>query len=66
MTFGQWVADWSKNRPHERIGQAFVNDFIKQAFPELYYCEDTAKCFDMIYEWLSLHGYDYHNMPENI
>ena len=66
MTFDGWVADWSKNRPHERLGQAFVSDFVKQSFPELYYCEDTAKCFDMIFEWLERYHYSYDTMPQKI
>ena len=66
MTFKEWLEDWKYNRPHERLGQAFVNDFVKESFPELYYCQNRVKCLDIISEWLERYHYSYDTMPQKI
>ena len=68
MTFSDWVADWSKNRPQERLGQAFVNDFVKEPFPELYYARDEDHDYtkSLIQDWLDRYHYSYENMPQKI
>ena len=65
MTYAEWMDDYFKNRPHERLGQAFVNDFIKNAWSELFYQTDTQEAIWMIWDWLNDHQY-YPNMPEKI
>ncbi len=43
MNFQQWKANFKQNRSHERLGQAFVNDYIKGVWTELFYTNDEAK-----------------------
>ena len=66
MTFNEWLEDWKYNRPCERLGQAFVNDFVKEPFPELYYTEDNDHALRLIEEWLLRYDYNYVNMPQKI
>ena len=34
MTYYEWFVKWKAERKHERLGQAFCNDFIKMPWPE--------------------------------
>lgn len=62
----EWFNDYYKNHAkHERLGQAFVNDFIKQPWPELFYNNDIAKCLIMIENWLHQNQY-YVDMPQKV
>lgn len=37
--------------PHQRVGQAFINEFTEDTIdPELFYEEDNQKCFLLIRE----------------
>jgi len=63
QTFSNWLYSYYKNPKGERIGQAFVNDFIKEPWPELFYCENYEESAEMILEWLSSHCYVF-TMPK--
>lgn len=41
-----------KNLQYQRLGQHFVNQYIKGQWPELFYCNDVAKATQMISDWL--------------
>lgn len=47
---------------HERLGQYFVNRYIKGQWPELFYESDDKKSFEMISKWLGDHQY-YDQLP---
>lgn len=51
-TLNQWINDYKTSRPHERLGQAFVNDFIKGTWPELFYQKNDDVALEMIKIWL--------------
>jgi hypothetical protein len=36
----------------QRPGQWFVNKYISQPWPELYYCEDAFECAILVYNWM--------------
>lgn len=40
-----------------RLGQWFVNRYIKKPWPELFYEEDTQKAIEMISQYLIDHQY---------
>lgn len=63
MDYIQWYSTWHLKRKHERLGQAFVNDFIKSPWPELFYETDERVANGMIVDWLVAHQY-YPNLPE--
>lgn len=65
QTYQQWKADFKQNRPYERLGQAFVNDYIKGVWPELFYTNDEGKAQQMIMDYLNQMQY-WPNMPEVI
>lgn len=65
LTYYAWLQDVKKNRPSERIGQAFINDFIKGVWTELYYTEDEKKAEEMIFQWLGDMHY-YEELPEKV
>lgn len=62
MTYAKWFLNWRANRQTERLGQAFVNDFVQEPWPELYYetKEHVADC--LIREYLMDLCY-YPNVP---
>lgn len=41
---------------NQRLGQYFVNTYIKGSWPELFYADD-AKALPMIAEWLEAYQY---------
>lgn len=49
----------------ERLGEAFCNDFIKQSWPELYYCQDDEKSLALIVDYLVDCQY-YPNVPDKL
>lgn len=55
--FYDWFNDWKENRPTERLGQAFINDFIRSNWIELYNEEDIHTSMRTISEWLKDHSY---------
>jgi hypothetical protein len=67
MTFREWFNHWVVNRSeHERLGQAFCNDFIKGVWTELFYIQDTNAAHQMIKDYLERNHYgesvpDYRN-----
>lgn len=65
QTYYQWHADWVNSRPHERLGQAFVNDFIDKPWPYLFHCEDSERAGRIIYYYLTDHCY-WPNMPDKL
>lgn len=65
LTYYKWFQEWSDSRPFERLGQAFVNDFIRNPWPQLYYCTDNEKAGRMIYLYLSDHCY-WPEMPPKV
>ena len=48
---------------HERFGQWFCNNFIKEPWPELFYEEDKTKSKTMVEQWLDDNCY-VRSMPE--
>jgi hypothetical protein len=53
MTYYEWYSEWETSREYERLGQAFVNDFFKESWPELFYCASNEKAGRMIFKWLT-------------
>lgn len=52
-TYEEWRHDWATNRrTNERLGQAFVNDFIEGQWPELFYETDVYKSDVHIHNYL--------------
>lgn len=49
-----------------RVGQYFVNTYIKHPWPELYYEEDAQKALFIIGLWLTDHDYSFTNLPQSI
>lgn len=49
-----------------RLGQRFVNNYIKHVWPELYYMEDDAKAEGIIIQWMNDHSYGYTGFPAMI
>lgn len=57
--FAKWIHQ-HKSQPQghgQRLGQDFVNTFIKGQWPELFYCSDEAKAIELINTWLQDHHY---------
>jgi hypothetical protein len=42
---------------HERLGQYFINRYIKSPWPELFYSTDENKTLFLISKWLKDHQY---------
>jgi len=42
----------------QRLGQRFVNMFIRGPWPELFYERDDVKAGEMILSWLNDHQYE--------
>lgn len=51
------------HKDHLRLGQRFVNTYIKGSWPELYYEADETKAAEIIEQWLIDHQYNDH-LPE--
>lgn len=63
MQWLEWYKEWATTRQHERIGQAFCNDFIKKPWPELFYEEDHQKAILTIWQWVRDNCYSLDRMP---
>lgn len=48
-----------------RLGQRFVNTYIRGSWPQLFYETDEAKAMKMIEEWLLRHHY-YDELPREL
>lgn len=59
--YGEFIAHHRKmkNQDHQRLGQRFVNGYIKHAWPELFYEADDTKAEAVIQRWLNDHSYTY-------
>lgn len=65
MTYYEWWQEWETSREYERLGQAFVNDFCKEPWPELFYCPSSERAAQIIYYYLTDIQY-WPNMPTKI
>lgn len=66
MTYEKWKQLWRIGSTGERIGQAFVNQFLPGDSPlirKIYYLEDYWEADTLISQWLMDHCY-YPNVPE--
>lgn len=63
--YQDWKNNFYSSKSTERLGQRFINDFIKLPWPELYYEEDTVKADAMIREWLT-NNHHFCTMPQKI
>ena len=62
MRLSCWFNDWKENRAQklndkgflegERLGQAFIADFVKGSWMELWYEEDEELAFALIVDYL--------------
>ena len=48
-----------------RLGQYFCDRYIKSSWPDLFYCEDYAKCVHLISKWLEDNQY-LDSMPKTL
>lgn len=62
MTFEEWKKRVKKTRYYLRVGQAFVIDYIKGSWPELFYEENEQKADALIIEYLQRLQY-FPNVP---
>lgn len=46
-----------KNTDHQRMGQRFVNMYVKGPMPDLFYEADDMKSVDKIMAWLTTYHY---------
>lgn len=44
-------------KDHQRLGQRFVNMYIKHPWPELFYEGHDGTCYSLILQWLADHSY---------
>jgi hypothetical protein len=65
---GQFFLYHFRNCEHDklRMGQRFVNLYIKDAWPELFYCISDHESMNMILDWLSRNGYEHGGFPPQI
>ena len=55
----QLLTDYNKEgKPHLRLGQYFVNVYVKYSWPELYYERDNNKAIGMITTYLTHYQYE--------
>jgi len=59
----RFMVDHYKNNPNERIGQAFVNRYIQNPWPELFYEERDMIAIEMIAKWIKDNEYFYKEPP---
>jgi hypothetical protein len=52
MKYQEWKTDFVKNRPNERLGQAFINDFYDGLWTDLFYTNDETKAQQLILDHL--------------
>lgn len=65
MLFKTWLIQKKliEKNYQNNIGKLFCNDFIRQSWPELYYCQDDEKSLALIVDYLVDCQY-YPNVPE--
>lgn len=63
MTLAEYLNEHYQRNDHIRLGQRFVNDFIKHEWPELFYEKDDNTAIWMIEKWLQEHHY-FKSLPE--
>lgn len=65
MTYEKWKEIWRQREHPGRLGQAFVNQFLKydSLTGKIFYEEDYYKVDQMITQWLIDHCY-YPHVPE--
>jgi hypothetical protein len=51
-----------KNIDKQRMGQRFINMYVKEPWPELFYCNSEKECKEMIVSHLNNCGY-FHSLP---
>jgi hypothetical protein len=59
----KFISQYFKDRQNMRIGQMFVNRYISEPWPELYYEESNYKAIEMISKWLTENNYFYQEPP---
>lgn len=66
MDYEYWKQMWRDSRTSERLGQAFVNDFISDMkvplVRQIYYKTDYWEADELITQWLMENRY-YPNVP---
>lgn len=75
MNMSEWLDDYCAYRAlhinengrlcGERLGQAFINDYFKCPYPELYYEDDDVVALETIEKWLNDNCYT-DELPERI
>lgn len=61
LTYWQWKNSYYESERffHERLGQAFMNDYMqKMTWSELFYEEKDHKCEELILNFLDNNSYD--------
>lgn len=53
----------NKDNDKQRLGQRFVNQYMKNSWPELFYETSDSKAKLLIEGWLKDHNYLYGQMP---
>ena len=68
MSFRCWLENHYKQAPIDnlRLGQRFVNDFIKESWPELFYETNEHEAIHMIVMWLQHYHYQYDSLPQKV
>lgn len=65
MNYEQWKQLWRIGHGSERLGQAFVNQFITGEAGQLFYEDDYWEADRLITEWL-IDNCHYPNLPEKV
>ena len=53
----RFISAYFRDNQQLRLGQQFVNLYIKEPWPELFYEEDNYKAIEMISQWLKDNQY---------
>lgn len=64
-SFQSLLSDYLRSESNERLGQYFVNRYIKKPWPELFYEESDVKAGGMIVSWLEDNQYT-EELPEKV
>lgn len=65
MTYESWKRSWKNSNNGQRLGQAFVCDFIKGNWPNLFYETNDDHAEQLIRIWLT-DIQVYPNVPEKV
>lgn len=55
-----------KSKDNLRLGQRFVNGYIRHVWPELYYMADDNQAEKIIIEWMNNHSYGMSGFPRPV